>query len=461
MTSTELASQYCCGYCLGISNRATNFYSSLMDCDHLTCLDCIENLLKEAKCTFPNCFGKLITGKHQIIDPQSYFSRPKNLNLKVLDKKPSTKKAHLWNFLLNSDSTLKRGLYTKFESSQKEYKKLFFQYCIFSEGFVIYLSNIKSVYRDFVKEFEKRNLIFTENELLENYLGDCIWDLITFNIEDFLSNASNFKLIRLSQIGIMAFDLRLEKISGLLLGIIRNFSLKNANFILEKVFLILQNDYSKKLVINFEKGFFIENLKEKKESKIKETDLLLGKWPLESFNIPKITVQDFFETNEIKQFSKKLNVKLKNRHRHFLFLEFQRKKIKSDLLIKDSLFLRKRHLSFLVVIFPKLESSSLLVSMTEEKDSAKIFHEKCDEQGPTVCFIKSGDYLVGGYNDKTWKWEGRKRFESSTSAFLFSLNRKIQYKIQDSKITEAVSCEENFGPFFGGFLKRSYFKKVI
>ena len=34
---------------------------------------------------------------------------------------------------------------------------------------------------------------------------------------------------------------------------------------------------------------------------------------------------------------------------------------------------------------------------------ASMFHSKCDQKGPTITVVKSGENIFGGFTEKTWK----------------------------------------------------------
>ncbi|CAG8608390.1 11001_t:CDS:2 [Acaulospora colombiana] len=66
----------------------------------------------------------------------------------------------------------------------------------------------------------------------------------------------------------------------------------------------------------------------------------------------------------------------------------------------------------------------LLLRGTRDGFSPAIFHELCDNQGPTLCVFKlSGSgKILGGYNPLHWKSSNPRIYESSIDGFLFSLD---------------------------------------
>lgn len=51
----------------------------------------------------------------------------------------------------------------------------------------------------------------------------------------------------------------------------------------------------------------------------------------------------------------------------------------------------------------------------------------CDDKGPTVCLIKSGnDMVFGGYLDKSWLSFGA--WQPAEGAFVFSMTKKTKHE---------------------------------
>ncbi|KAL9958731.1 hypothetical protein ACROYT_G035785 [Oculina patagonica] len=86
--------------------------------------------------------------------------------------------------------------------------------------------------------------------------------------------------------------------------------------------------------------------------------------------------------------------------------------------------------------------------------SATTFHTNCDNRGPTVTLVKTGDYIFGGFLDQSW---GGERNLTSSSAFLFSLQNPeypepIKLDINTSYINtsgQAARSDLFRGPVFG------------
>ena len=88
-----------------------------------------------------------------------------------------------------------------------------------------------------------------------------------------------------------------------------------------------------------------------------------------------------------------------------------------------------------------------LYKMSRDGDKA-IFHQKCDNKGPTLCLfkIKDKDIRYGGFTSVSWDTtSGEKRDEY---AFIFSFNKKKMFKTQS--YNKSIYCSSDYGPFFGG-----------
>ena len=48
------------------------------------------------------------------------------------------------------------------------------------------------------------------------------------------------------------------------------------------------------------------------------------------------------------------------------------------------------------------DSDQLLYRASSNGWAASSFHSYCDNKGPTVTVVKSGNYIFGGYTEKNW-----------------------------------------------------------
>eukprot|EP00117_Sycon_ciliatum_P011947 scpid50049/ scgid13206/ BTB/POZ domain-containing protein 19 len=91
---------------------------------------------------------------------------------------------------------------------------------------------------------------------------------------------------------------------------------------------------------------------------------------------------------------------------------------------------------------------------TRDGFSAKSFHRKCDNKGPTLVLVKSTDNsLFGGYAEQSWTSQPSKgRFVKSTRSFLFTLQQSsgkgpMRYNV--TKTNSALWHHPGRGPTFG------------
>lgn len=103
---------------------------------------------------------------------------------------------------------------------------------------------------------------------------------------------------------------------------------------------------------------------------------------------------------------------------------------------------------------------ALLFRATEDGDSAKIFHDKCDNALNTLIVIRTNDgKRFGGYT--TQSWEGNNIYKKDEEAFVFSLNKNKIYPVNEDK--NAIWCFRNWGPIFEGYqidIKDNFFNQL-
>ena len=91
----------------------------------------------------------------------------------------------------------------------------------------------------------------------------------------------------------------------------------------------------------------------------------------------------------------------------------------------------------------------LLYKMSRDGGSTKLFHELCDNKGPTVTiFYNKDNNVYGGYLSDSWESTGS--WCTDQRAFLFKLHSAGNWKPKQFpyKIGENYIKEKNFGPWF-------------
>ena len=87
----------------------------------------------------------------------------------------------------------------------------------------------------------------------------------------------------------------------------------------------------------------------------------------------------------------------------------------------------------------------LIYRGSENGDSAKVFHEKCNVPNNLILIKTEDRTKFGGYTKESW--EGENISKKDKNAFCFCLNKNKIYKVDDDKT--AIYCNENMGPCFG------------
>ena len=76
------------------------------------------------------------------------------------------------------------------------------------------------------------------------------------------------------------------------------------------------------------------------------------------------------------------------------------------------------------------------------------FHSKCDNQGPTITYIKTSlGQLCGGFTPLPWDSDGGWKNDPSKKSFLFSLDSQTVYPLTNPALT--IYCDSICGAVFG------------
>ena len=98
----------------------------------------------------------------------------------------------------------------------------------------------------------------------------------------------------------------------------------------------------------------------------------------------------------------------------------------------------------------------LIYRGTRDGTTSKIFHEKCDDQGPTICLYKNEKgFIFGGYASISWSTQ-RNGYVLAPDCFIFTLTNvhetePMKFKFKDTSYS--VYHGINNGAHFGGDIK--------
>ena len=85
---------------------------------------------------------------------------------------------------------------------------------------------------------------------------------------------------------------------------------------------------------------------------------------------------------------------------------------------------------------------------------SKNFHEKCDNQGPTITLIKNEKgNIFGGFSSVSWTSLGN--YKQAPNSFLFSLTNiygtnPTKFQLKNNNDSYAIYDYSHYGPTFGG-----------
>ena len=117
---------------------------------------------------------------------------------------------------------------------------------------------------------------------------------------------------------------------------------------------------------------------------------------------------------------------------------------------KDSIFLNK--------IFEWTGYNKMVLLYRSSRDGTKsqVFHEKCDNQGPTICLYKNEKgYIFGGYASISWT-NNRNGYVRAPDCFIFTLTNIHETeptKFNFKGTSDSVYHNYNHGAHFGGDIK--------
>ena len=145
----------------------------------------------------------------------------------------------------------------------------------------------------------------------------------------------------------------------------------------------------------------------------------------------------------------------------YLILQFSRRVIGCKMLnVKQDI----QFINLLLSKLPSIRRFKLLYRASDNAYCHRKFHKLCDDQGPTICIIKSNaGNIFGGYTSKSWyipENQDEYFFKPVTDqhAFLFliksndeSIKNKLPTIIEmmEGRENGAICCGTDYGPTFG------------
>ena len=87
----------------------------------------------------------------------------------------------------------------------------------------------------------------------------------------------------------------------------------------------------------------------------------------------------------------------------------------------------------------------LLYRATRDGDNSSIFHQYCDNKGPTIFFAEYNGFRFGGYTSISWEKPSLTKYIRDDKAFVFSLDNKRKFVSNKDNIL----LHKNYGPSFG------------
>lgn len=95
----------------------------------------------------------------------------------------------------------------------------------------------------------------------------------------------------------------------------------------------------------------------------------------------------------------------------------------------------------------------LLFRASRDGFAAATFHDRCDNKGPTIVLVQSGNHIFGGFTEKSWIYS-QGGYTTCKQAFLFSLAdpnglEPTKLPLKSNNQMYAILYSSNNGPTFG------------
>jgi len=109
--------------------------------------------------------------------------------------------------------------------------------------------------------------------------------------------------------------------------------------------------------------------------------------------------------------------------------------------------MKSKKSTMLNMLNKNIKNATLLYRGTRDGDTAKSFHDKCDNKGPTLTLCKEKNGIIfGGYTEAEWDSEkSHPKFDKNSFIFSVTYNKKFLSKNYEN----SIECNPNYGPVFG------------
>ena len=158
------------------------------------------------------------------------------------------------------------------------------------------------------------------------------------------------------------------------------------------------------------------------------------------------------EIKELKSENKKMKEQIDELTKFKLEIEEERREKKKSYSLKDSNILNDPEKIKMISDWINPNKKIIynqIYKATRDGGTGKNFHSHCDNKGPTLTLINSTNgYIFGGFISISWEGPENWTYKSNDdSAFIFSIDNKIKYPIQNKSCV--IYNQINYGPDFG------------
>jgi len=143
------------------------------------------------------------------------------------------------------------------------------------------------------------------------------------------------------------------------------------------------------------------------------------------------------------------NLVLKDAKKATIWDSFKDNEVKKNRSKLGSLVVQTGETDLLVNWLGRKANFELCFRASIHGKSSQEFHNRCDNKGPSMLFIKKTDngYRFGGFNPFSWDTSNNYKYNDN-SAFLFSLDKQTKHPL--SYASYVTYNHQSYGPTFGG-----------
>ena len=431
---------------------------SLMTCRHWTCIDCKPKVKTSGRCPVIICPGRVVQEKQKLDVSLELNEVSEEICIEIAKAKCPTHPGDCHCFFRVNAVSPSFWLTCGYCPSIYEQ---FGDINIFISRSSLSFCRIKEVYSKFKNVLASNQLKLKCQLEFETFLNNRIEQHWNLTYGDLVEYAHELDIFEDCHYVIMIRDRLTRKMALFLDGTLDKFSLVSANWRLSKLFEVISDyDDDFRLLENNEDPIVADPHAESKENR-GQNQFLLSDWPRseDEASRPDPTTPTFFQTISSSSFQFSKNKACIARRRkingHKAKVKYQNARGRLSSICQSSKIVTWRYLNMLVNLFPTCASPHLFLRVTDDQDTSCQFWRTCMDAGNLVVFIKSGEFIAGGFAERGWEIIRDSMcmavFNPSVNDFLFSLTNIKKYPTNRYRSLAQSPLLFDKHPFFLGY----------